>query len=187
MAISRHPPLPHLRVCKVCSMLPGFGRPVLFCGGKMPRARGMAAYERDGCGASCQPKFECGFCEMLVFGMCCVRQNLYVFSLYCNPDIDDRIFDCLLSNILYQTHQLTQLHLSATSAVSSAKKQLVDLEPATIQTQQLQPFPKHPNIHLSNHIIHIYVKQSRRHHTALSQSNINGTVHSHHFPPEHMP
>ena len=28
---------------------------------------------------------------------CCsgVRQNLYVFSLYRNPDLDDRIFDCL--------------------------------------------------------------------------------------------
>ena len=29
-------------------LVPGFGRPVLFCLGKMPRARGMAAYVRDG-------------------------------------------------------------------------------------------------------------------------------------------
>ena len=35
------------------------------------------------------------------------------------------------------------------------------------------PPPKHPNIHLSNHTIHIYIKQSWRHHTALSRSNIN--------------
>ena len=25
-----------------------------------------------------------------------MRQNLYVYSLYRNPDLDDRIFDCLL-------------------------------------------------------------------------------------------
>ena len=29
-------------------MAPGFGRPVLSCQGKIPRARGMAAYLRDG-------------------------------------------------------------------------------------------------------------------------------------------
>ena len=46
-----------------------------------------------------QLKFECGCCEMLVFRFCGVRQNLYVFSLYCNPDLDDRIFYCLLTSI----------------------------------------------------------------------------------------
>ena len=44
------------------------------------------------------------------------------------------------------------------------------LKPATIHTQQLQPFP---NIQLSNHTIHIYIKQPWRHNTALPQSNIN--------------
>ena len=47
-------------------LVPGFGRPVLSCRGKMPRARVMAAYVRDGHGAFRQPKFECGCCEMLV-------------------------------------------------------------------------------------------------------------------------
>ena len=41
-------------------LVPGVDRPVL-CRGKMPRARGMAAYVRDGYGAFRQPKFECGF------------------------------------------------------------------------------------------------------------------------------
>ena len=54
----------------------GFDRLVLLCRGKMPRARGMAAYVRDGYGAFRQPKFECGCCEMLVFRVCCLRQNL---------------------------------------------------------------------------------------------------------------
>ena len=61
-------------------LVPIFGRPVL-CRGKMPRARGMAAYVRDGYGAFRRRKFECGCCEMLVFRFCCVRQNLYVYSL----------------------------------------------------------------------------------------------------------
>ena len=65
----------------------------------MPRAGEMAAYVRDGYGAFRQPKFECGCCEMLVFRVCGVRQNLYVFSLYSNPDLDNRIFDCLLASM----------------------------------------------------------------------------------------
>ena len=75
-------------------LVPGFGRPVLLWRGKIPRARGMAAYVRDGYGA-----FECGCCEMLVFRVCGVRQNLYVYSLYRNTDLDDRIFDCLLASM----------------------------------------------------------------------------------------
>ena len=78
-------------------LIPGFGPPVLLCRGKMPRARGMAAYVRGGYGALRQPKFECGCCEMLVFRVCGVRQNLYVYSLYWNPDLDDPIFDCKLA------------------------------------------------------------------------------------------
>ena len=42
---------------------------------------------------------ECGCCEMLVFRVCGARQNLYVFSLHHNPDIYDRIVDCLLTSI----------------------------------------------------------------------------------------
>ena len=56
-------------------LVPGFGRPVLLCLGRMPLARGMAAYVRDGYGAFRQPKFECSCCEMLVFKVCGVRQN----------------------------------------------------------------------------------------------------------------
>ena len=68
----------------------GFGRPVLLCLGKMPRARGMAVYIRDGYGAFRQSKFECGCCEMPVFRVRDARQNLDVFSLYRNPDLDDQ-------------------------------------------------------------------------------------------------
>ena len=80
-------------------LVPGFGRSVLLCRGKMPRARGMAAYVQDGYGAFRQLKFECGCCEMLVFRVCGMRQNIYVYSLYRNPDLDDRIFDFLLTSM----------------------------------------------------------------------------------------
>ena len=34
---------------------------------------------------------------MLVFRVCGARQNFYMFSLYHNPVIDDRMYDCLLT------------------------------------------------------------------------------------------
>ena len=40
-----------------------------------------------------------GGCEIEVLRVCGVRQNLYVYSLYRNPDLDDRIFDCLLASM----------------------------------------------------------------------------------------
>ena len=95
-----------LRVCSetcvTCQelLVPGFGRPILFCRDNIPRARWMAAYVRDGYGAFRQPKFECGCCEMMLFRFSGVRQNFYVFSLYRNPDgpdLNNRIFYCLLA------------------------------------------------------------------------------------------
>ena len=66
----------------------------------MPQDRGMAAYVRDGYGAFCQPKFECGCFEMLLFSVCGVTENLYdVFRLYPNPDLDFMIVDCLLTSM----------------------------------------------------------------------------------------
>ena len=76
-------------------LVPCFGRNVLLCWGKMPHAHGMAAYIRDGYGAFCQPKYECGYCKMLFFMVFGLRQNLYVYSLYHNPDLDYQISDCL--------------------------------------------------------------------------------------------
>ena len=73
-------------------LVPGCWFTCRSCRGRMPRSRGMAAYVRDRYGAFRQPKFECGCCEMLFFGVCGVRQNLYVSSLYSNPDLDNRIF-----------------------------------------------------------------------------------------------
>ena len=78
-------------------LVPGIGCPDLLFRGKMHRARGMAGYVRDGFEAFCQPKFECGCCEMLFFRVYGVRQNLYVYILYRNIDLDDRILNYLLA------------------------------------------------------------------------------------------
>ena len=80
-------------------LVPGFGRPGLLCRARSHEARGMAAYIRVGYGTFRQPKFECGCCKMLVFIVCGVRQNLPVLSIYCNPDLDNWIFDCLLASM----------------------------------------------------------------------------------------
>ena len=53
--------------------------------------------------------------------MCGVRQSLYVFSLYRNPDLDDWIFDCLLGSMAtVQTEDIRasfQLNIIAVSRV----------------------------------------------------------------------
>ena len=36
---------------------------------------------------------------MLLFWVCGVRQNHYEFSLYLHPNLDVRIFDCLLASM----------------------------------------------------------------------------------------
>ena len=59
----------------------------------------MAAYVRDRYGAFRQPKLACGCCKMMFFRVCGARQNFYVFRLYRKPDLDDRIFDCLLTSM----------------------------------------------------------------------------------------
>ena len=48
-------------------LVSGFDLPVLLCQGKMPRAVGLAAYERDGYRAFHQPKFQCGCLRSAVY------------------------------------------------------------------------------------------------------------------------
>ena len=101
----------------------------------------------------------------------------------------------LLSHIL--PNSLTNLpnfySESATSAVSSANNSwfISNLpEAATICTQQLQPFPNHPNIHLSisQTTPSIYTLNN---HGDITQPCLNPTLTGNHsltsFPPGHMP
>ena len=80
-------------------LVPGFGSPVLLCHGRMPRAEGWRhTYELD-MEHFVNPSLSVVVCEMLVFRVCGARKNLYMFSLYHNPDLDARTFDCLLTSM----------------------------------------------------------------------------------------
>ena len=49
---------------------------------------------------------------MLVARVCGLRQNFYVYSLYHNPDQDDRIYDCLLTSMVaVQAEDVRAWHL----------------------------------------------------------------------------
>ena len=79
-------------------LVPGFGRPVLLCRGRMPRARGMAAYVREAVEHFASPSLSVVVAKCWFLGLV-VRNRTYVFSLYINPDLDDRTFDCLLTSM----------------------------------------------------------------------------------------
>ena len=72
-------------------LVPGFGRPVLLCRGKMPRASGITKY------------FANTNLSVVVAKCCFLRfvewDRTFMCSLYRNPDLDDRIFDCLLASM----------------------------------------------------------------------------------------
>ena len=103
----------------------------------MPRARGIAAYVRDGYGAFRQPKFECGCGEMLVFRVCGVRQNLYVFSLSRNPDRDDRIFYCLLASMAAVRAEDVRAFYLFVGDLKIHRQEWLGLQPRTVM--ELQP------------------------------------------------
>ena len=46
----------------------------------------------------------------MVFRVCGVRQNFYLFSLYRNPDLDDHIFDLLTSMAAVQAEDVDDLN-----------------------------------------------------------------------------
>ena len=57
---------------------------------------------------------------MLVFRVCGVRQNLYVNSLYRNPDRDNRIFDCLRASMAAMQAEDSSLSLMQAEAAMQA-------------------------------------------------------------------
>ena len=80
-------------------LIPGFKKPMLLKRNAIPRARGMAVYVREGYSASRNRLAECGCHEVQVMKVCGRLHNFYLFSIYRNPDLDDSVFDCLLSSM----------------------------------------------------------------------------------------
>lgn len=73
-------------------LLYGCDHDIFICRDRLPRSGELAAYERDGFGAFRQPMFECGCFEILVFRVVVSVIFFYVLILYCNPDLDSRIY-----------------------------------------------------------------------------------------------
>ena len=72
-----------------------FNKPLHIRRNALPRARGMCAYVRSGFTAIRQREAECGCHEVMVMRVCSRYSNIYVYSCYRNPDLDDSIYDCL--------------------------------------------------------------------------------------------
>lgn len=76
--------------------IPGFGKPQQILQNERSRSRGLVAYVRNGFIGYRQKKYECRCCESLVIRVCGRLMNFYIFALYRNPDLDDKLYDCLL-------------------------------------------------------------------------------------------
>ena len=73
-------------------MVPGFGRLMQLLSNGAHQFRGLAVYVRDGFSEYRQGSYECGGCEVRVVRICSNSHNLYVFGVYRNPDLLDKIF-----------------------------------------------------------------------------------------------
>ena len=80
-------------------MIPGFGRPMQLLRGEFDRFRGLAVYVRDGSLAYGRRSYEFECCKVIVVRICSSSHNFYVLGAYRNPDLTDKIFDCLLTEI----------------------------------------------------------------------------------------
>ena len=80
-------------------LLPGFTKPTLLRRDSRPRVRGLATYIRSGFSATIKKNHICNCHEIQLIRVCSRSNNFYIFSIYRNPDLDDSIYDCLLSSM----------------------------------------------------------------------------------------
>ena len=80
-------------------LLPDFNKPTLLRRDSRPRVRGLAVYIRAGFSATVRKENVCNCHEIQLIRVCSRSNNFYIFSLYRNPDLDDSIYDCILSSI----------------------------------------------------------------------------------------
>ena len=73
---------------------------------------------------------------MLVFRVCGTRQNLYVFSIYCNPDLGDRIFVCLLTSIAAVQAEDVRPSFLIVGDLNPYRHERVDLQPQIVRVLQ---------------------------------------------------
>ena len=80
-------------------LIPGFNKPFILRRNSFPRACGMCIYVKSGFCATRFKKFKCWCHEIMVIRICSRFNNFYVFSLYRKPDLNNSIYDCLLSSM----------------------------------------------------------------------------------------
>ena len=80
-------------------LIPGFNGPEFIYRRGIPHAQGMAVYSRTGQPVYRQKSLECGCHEILCFKIFSKFHNIYIFSLYRNPNHDDSIYDCILEKM----------------------------------------------------------------------------------------
>ena len=60
----------------------------------------QATYIRSGFSATIKNENVCTCHKFQVIRVCSKSNNLYIFSLYCNHDLEDSIYNCLLSSMM---------------------------------------------------------------------------------------
>lgn len=78
-------------------LIPNFKKPILFRRNSIPRAQGMCVYIRSGFNACRLTSIECKCHEIILLKITSKYNNFYLFSVYRNPDLDNSIYDCLLT------------------------------------------------------------------------------------------
>ena len=79
--------------------LGGFNNPTLLPREFRPRIHGLTTYIRSEFSAIIKKENVCTCHEFQVIRVCSKSNNFFIFSLYCNPNLDDSIYDCLLSSM----------------------------------------------------------------------------------------
>ena len=74
---------------------------------------------------------------MLFFRVCGVRQNIYVFSLYRNLKMDDRIFDCLLASMAAVQAEDVRASFLYVGDLNGHHQEWLILQPRTVMELQL--------------------------------------------------
>ena len=78
------------------------------------------------------------------FRVCGVRQNLYVFSLYRNPDLDDRIFDSLVASMADVQAEDIRASFLFVGDLNGHRRSGWVLPPRTVMELQLLTLQKSP-------------------------------------------
>lgn len=99
-----------------------FNKHLLFLrSNSIPRAHEMCVYicSRSYFGASYFKRFECDCHEITLVRMCRHFSNYFIFSINCNPDLDDTICDCLfksMATIFESDHKSSFIFVGNTNA-----------------------------------------------------------------------